>query len=120
MVKNLLLVVAISYTIALIVLSLINIPDIPDLGSTFDDKILHFVAYFILAIIWITYVKPLQSKATYNKVLIATVALGTLLEVLQLVLNPNRSFDVLDMLANALGAFIGTLIAIRFTLLKLK
>ncbi|WP_411894295.1 VanZ family protein [Winogradskyella sp. A2] len=111
---------AISYTIALIVLSLINIPDIPDLGSTFDDKILHFVAYFILAIIWITYVKPLQSKATYNKVLIATVALGTLLEVLQLVLNPNRSFDVLDMLANALGAFIGTLIAIRFTLLKLK
>lgn len=120
MLKNLLLVASIFYTITLIALSLINIPDLPDLGFSFDDKILHFVAYFVLAIFWITYVKLLNERNIYRIVLIATIILGAVLEGLQFVLNPNRSFDLLDMLSNALGAFIGTLIAIRFTLLKLK
>nr|WP_262899711.1 VanZ family protein [Winogradskyella alexanderae] len=85
-----------------------------------DDKIYHVVAYFILVSLWITYYKPLNNQRIISIVVLASVSLGALLEVLQFLLNPNRTFDVLDMLANALGVLLGTLIAVRYSLLKLK
>lgn len=120
MVKQLLLVVSILYTITLIVLSLINIDNMPDLGSSMDDKIFHVIAYLILSVLWITYVKPLNNKRLITVAILGSIGLGVLMEVMQYLFNPNRSFDVFDMLANTLGVFIGTLIAVRYTLLKLK
>lgn len=119
-VKKLLLLSAVFYTIILIVLSLININNIPDLGSDMDDKIYHVIAYFILSILWITYVKNNRNSNHIYTVAILAVALGASLEVLQYLVNPNRTFDFLDMLANTVGVIIGTIIASRFTLLKLK
>ena len=104
----------------MIVMSLINVPDLPDLGSDFDDKILHVIAYFLLTILWITYFKPLDNPSIFVKILILAICLGALLEVLQLILNPNRTFDILDILSNTIGSSLGTFIAVRFTLLKLK
>lgn len=120
MVKKLLLFSAVFYTIILIVFSLININNIPDLGSDMDDKIYHVIAYFILSILWITYVKNNRNSNHIYTVVILAVALGASLEVLQYLVNPNRTFDFLDMLANTVGVIIGTIIASRFTLLKLK
>ena len=92
----------------------------PDLGSSMDDKIFHVIAYLILSVLWITYIKPFSNKRLITVAILGSIGLGVLMEVMQYLFNPNRSFDVFDMLANTLGVFIGTLIAVRYTLLKLK
>ena len=62
MVKKLLLLTSIVYTIVLVIATLINLSGIPSLGSSFDDKIYHFIAYLGLAFLWITYFKPSKRK----------------------------------------------------------
>jgi VanZ family protein len=119
-VKKLLLSVAIAYTIALIVATLITLNGVPSLGSSFDDKIYHFLAYVGLAILWITYFKPNKRKYTLSFVFIVVILLGVLLELIQHQLNPNRTYDTYDLMANCLGVTIGTLIAARLHILKLK
>jgi VanZ family protein len=118
--KKLLLPAAIIYTIALVFVSLISLHGIPSLGSSFDDKIYHFLAYFILAGLWITYYKPTKKKQTLLLVFIALLLFGILLESVQHQLNPNRTFDLNDMLANCIGILVGTLIVARFNIIKLK
>lgn len=118
--KRILLFLAIVYTIALTVASLININGVPKLGFSFDDKIYHLLAYVLLSVLWVTYVK---SHSKRFKVLIATFALivfGIILELIQHPFNPNRTYDNLDMLANCFGVVVGMLIAIRIDIIKLK
>ena len=118
--KKLLLPAAIIYTIALVFISLISLNGIPNLGSSFDDKIYHFLAYLILAGLWITYYKPTKKKQTLLLIFIVLLVFGILLESVQHQLNPNRTFDLNDMLANCIGILVGTLIAARFNIIKLK
>jgi VanZ family protein len=42
------------------------------------------------------------------------------LELIQHQINPNRTFDVIDLLANCIGVVVGTLIAVKQSILKLK
>ncbi|NNE32618.1 MAG: VanZ family protein [Winogradskyella sp.] len=111
---------SIGYTIALIVVSFINLNNVPKLGSGYDDKVYHICAYLILGFLWMVYVKPLAKKRLALKVILVTSLFGILIESLQHQLNPNRTFDILDIVANCIGAVIGTLIASRLYILKLK
>ena len=120
MLKKLLLLAAIGYTLALAVVSLINLHGVPDLGSSFDDKIYHIVAYFMLAAIWVYYFRPLKGKYMALFILIAAVVFGFILEVLQYVLNPNRTYDTADILANTIGACLGTFIGAKLKLFRLN
>lgn len=120
MVKKLLLLAAEGYTILLIVVSLINLNGVPSLGSSFDDKIYHFIAYFVLAMLWITYFKTFNKGVRLFIVFMAVVLFGVVLELIQHQLNPNRTYDTLDLIANCLGVIVGTLIAKRINILKLK
>lgn len=118
--KRLLLFLAIVYTVVLTVASLINIDGVPKIGFSFDDKIYHFLAYLILAILWVTYIRHHPKN---GKVLIATIILilfGVILELVQHRFNPNRTYDNLDLLANCLGVVVGMLIAVRKDIIKLK
>ncbi|WP_439152336.1 VanZ family protein [Winogradskyella sp.] len=118
--KRILLFLAIVYTIALTVASLININGVPKLGFSFDDKIYHFLAYLLLSLLWVTYIK---SHSKSFKVLITTVVLivfGIVLELVQHPFNPNRTYDNLDLLANCFGVIVGMLIAVRIDIIKLK
>lgn len=120
MLKKILLLAAIAYTIILTTVSVIDMNGVPSLGSSFDDKIYHFCAYFVLAILWITYFKP--SNKTRN-IIIAFVVLilyGVILELVQHQLNPNRTYDTFDLISNCLGVVVGTLIAKRLEIDKLK
>jgi len=113
-----LLLVSIGYTLALIISSLINLNGVPSLGSSFDDKIYHVVAYLGLAFLWVNYFKPFKAKYIPFVIFFAAVLVGFLLEILQYLLNPNRTYDTFDLIANSIGALFGTLIAVQFNILK--
>ena len=120
MVKKIFLIVTISYTIWLAIVSLINLKSVPSLGSSFDDKIYHFIAYFALAYLWITYFKLSPKKYIILIVFSSTIIFGVVLELLQHQLNPNRTYDNYDLIANCFGVIIGTLIAVKLNIIKLK
>ena len=120
MVKKLLLPVAIIYTIALMIVSLINLKGVPSLGSSFDDKIYHLLAYVIFAFLWVTYFKPSQKKHMLLIIFIGTILFGVVLELVQHQVNQNRTYDSYDLMANCLGVILGTLIALRINVFKLK
>lgn len=117
MVKKLLLVAAIIYTIALTIVSVINLGGVPSLGSSFDDKIYHLLAYVILAFLWVTYFK--FSKKKYS-IFMSIILFGVALELIQHKINPNRTYDTYDLISNCLGVIVGTLIAHNSNVLKLK
>ncbi|MEO1031885.1 MAG: VanZ family protein [Bacteroidota bacterium] len=120
MAKKLLLLAAVVYTILLVIVSLINLKGLPDLGSTFDDKIYHFFAYTVLAVLWITFFKQNKERHILTVVFISLIAFGVVLELIQHQLNPNRTYDPYDLMANCIGVLIGTLIAGRLNIIKLK
>ncbi len=119
-VKKLLLTASIGYTIVLIIVSLVNLNSVPSLGSSFDDKIYHCIAYLVLAFLWMTYFKPSSKK--YIRVIVFTcvILFGIILELIQHILNPNRTYDNYDLMANCIGVLLGTLIAIRLHIITLK
>jgi VanZ family protein len=118
--RKLLLPAAVIYTLALVVVTFINLNGVPSLGSSFDDKIYHFIAYAGLAGLWITYSKSTQKEHKLWVVFVIIILFGVLLEVLQHQLNENRTYDTYDLLANCFGVIIGTLIAARVDIIKLK
>ncbi len=120
MVKKLLLLASVSYTIVLIVVSFINLHSVPKLGSSFDDKVYHLLAYLLLAFFWVIYFRLLNKNYSSLTPFISVLLFGTIIESLQHQLNPNRTFDVYDILANCIGTILGTLIALRLNIIKLK
>ncbi|NRD18976.1 VanZ family protein [Winogradskyella eckloniae] len=105
---------------ALIIASLITLNGVPSLGYSFDDKIYHLVAYAGLAFLWANYCQPYKTKWTPIMVFFGAAFLGFILELLQYLVNPNRSYDTFDLIANSFGAIIGTLIAKHINVYKLK
>lgn len=116
--KTLVFLIALAYTVFLTIISLVSLENTPDLGSAIDDKIYHFIAYFIFAFLWITYYK--HKKTKIKLVFLLLMAFGVILELSQHKINPMRIYDIYDLLANCLGIVIGTLFAYKLTVVKLK
>jgi VanZ family protein len=112
-VKKMLLPASIVYTIVLVIASLVNLKSVPSLGSSFDDKIYHCLAYVVLAFLWMTFFKSSKKKNIKGIVFGCVILFGIVLELIQHQLNPNRTYDIYDLMANCIGVVIGTLIAIR-------
>jgi len=87
--------------LVVVVATVLPAPAIP-VKFTWEDKILHFVAYFGLGILggtgW-----PERRTA----LLIAMPLFGMALECVQGGLIPGRAFDWFDGIANVLGAYVG-------------
>lgn len=96
-----------------------NLHSVPSLGSSFDDKIYHVLAYSILSFLWISAFKTNSAK-TKNLAFVSLMLYAITTEVLQHQVNPNRTFDWYDMLGNLSGIFIGTFFAVKFNILKLN
>ena len=102
--------IAVYYTLFLIILSLIPIPDlgIPRFQLLEFDKLVHFMMYFSLTILW-----SFASKNLYNsnfKLLLFAIFFGFVLEIFQHMLPFGRYFDLGDLLANSLGVIFGIFI----------
>ncbi len=117
MLKKTALFIAVTYSIALVVVSLINLSEMPKVNLNYGDKIFHFLAYGLLCLLW-SIVFSLQNPQSLNKAIIKAIIIATifgiLLEVLQGTLTAHRSLDVYDAIANSLGAItMGSLLWVK-------
>ncbi len=106
------LVIAIGYTLALLVVSLLKFDALGHLGPSYKDKIFHFLAYALLTLVWYN-VLVLRQKNS-NVLLIAavlSVSIGIVIEVLQGITG-YRDTSVMDALANTLGVMLMSVILI--------
>src|SRR5690625_3724100 len=120
--RRVFLVLALSYTLVLLVLSLVKIRE-KSMPVDFDnaDKVFHFFAYFGLTLIWHAYYLS-KTKLPEIKInfwiALACVGFGIVIEVLQGSVTNYRSFEGYDILANSSGVILA-LIAL-FLLRKKK
>lgn len=101
---------AASWTLLVTVLSLIStgsFVSIANINIAYKDKIVHFIFYFVMVILWLNYYNRTTSKNSYIKVLFMTICYGILIEICQGVFTANREADVFDAIVNAVGAFSG-------------
>lgn len=99
MIRKVWLVLGITWLLAVWVLSLIPVPPV---AQEVNDKIEHATTYALLMLWWGQFGwRPMR-------VGLALIAMGIAIEFAQ-GLTPYRSFDVHDMLANALGVSVASL-----------
>ena len=104
---------AISYTILIVVLSLSPIPRaIPNFKFFEMDKLIHLTMYFILILLW--GINLISFKFSLIKILFLTIFFGLLIETLQYLLPFGRNFDLGDIIANSVGAIIGIIILLFY------
>lgn len=84
-----------------------NFPTTP--AFPFKDKIVHFVLFFVLLILWLRVVNTSQKKIIVKIItiyLVFGIFIAILVEYLQQKI-PHRSFDYGDIAANILGGAVG-------------
>jgi VanZ family protein len=86
------------------------------------DKVVHFVFYFVLAFLGVLATKQsVKGNANSHNVLLYTFLFasfyGILMEFFQYYFTQNRQGDILDVLANTLGAMVG-IFGVRWYLKK--
>jgi VanZ family protein len=111
--------------LTILILSLLPGDKFPEIDFTLFqiDKVVHFLLYFILAILMYYSFFKIKNELVIKRVVVIIVTgvlLGTLIEVIQGTLIPNRAFDQLDILANSLGTLLGFIIIEKINLNKLK
>lgn len=120
MLKRWALPILLIYVVALTIGSLSHVPSVPDLGSSFDDKIYHFLAYAILAFLVFNFLRSISFNASLIKAVIIAIVYGIIIEGLQSVLTDFRTPDYLDVIANTIGAVTTYIIVLFVDKGKLK
>ena len=102
--------IAVYYTLILIILSLVPIPDLglPRFKLLEFDKLIHFIMYLIFALIWGLKIENFLERKMEISAYLILFGLG--LEILQHVLPFGRYFDMGDFLANSIGVLFGVFI----------
>jgi VanZ family protein len=97
--------IAASWTVFITISSLISSDEISKAGISVNDKVVHFLFYFLLVLFWSFAVnkKRFNFKSEMLIVFFGTMY-GIIIEVLQYQLTNTRSADVWDVLANFFGA----------------
>ena len=96
-----------------------RLPTIPDWSRLFSpDKVAHFGVYAIFALLLSVCFSERGKTRTTVIAFSVAAGFGALMEILQGISGTGRQADVVDMVANALGALLG--IAIWLLLQQLK
>ena len=94
--------------LGVIVGSLLPAPIMREIVPAISDKLMHFGAYFAL-MAWFAGLYP---RGKHLRIAVALVALGTALDVLQGTMTRTRSFELLDIAADAVGIVVALLLSI--------
>ena len=91
-----------------------SLATIGDIGSSIPipnkDKYVHFTFYFVFVVVWFLFSKPNKiTRKIQWIVLLSAISYGILMEICQGIFTSNRAPDVLDVIANSLGAITGLL-----------
>ena len=87
--------------------SLLPGPVIREITPAISDKVMHFSAYFAL-MVWFAGLYP---RSKHVRVAVALVALGTALDILQGTATRTRSFELLDIVADAVGIVVALVLS---------
>ncbi|HSW54299.1 MAG TPA: VanZ family protein [Ignavibacteriaceae bacterium] len=100
------------YWLVLFTATTIPVERLPSVG--FGDKVNHFLAYFVLAVlIYLALIYQRKSKFLFEKAAIVTIVIGLFygaVDELHQLLVPGRYAEIMDWVADALGTFAGVLI----------
>ena len=100
---------AIFYTLLIVILSLIPIPETIPRFKLFEmDKLIHLILYLTFIMVWGLYL--FKSRFSLKLLLSISILFGLFLEFLQHILPFGRYFDWGDFIANSTGAIIGAII----------
>lgn len=113
-----------AYAAFLLIVSLLpdgNLPSVPNWFSLFSpDKVAHFGAYGLFALLLsVSFSKSRIKRVVLYAVSVAAVY-GVVMEILQGISGTGRHFDLVDMVANLLGAILGGFVYYLFTQLRKK
>ncbi|MBG7630685.1 MAG: VanZ family protein [Bacteroidetes bacterium] len=115
MARNYYLLLAVTFTVAIAVGSLISVKNIGPPQVHFFDKIVHFGGYFVLALSWfLTFNGKRRLLKQFVAIAMLVFLYGIIIEVCQWLFTNERQGDILDMLANLGGISIALLIFILF------
>lgn len=99
--------------LTILILSAIPIKNLPEisLSKLPADKIGHFLIYAILSLVLLLFLENnnISKKRLLTKTLFIAIAYGILMELLQLLIFQQRSFEFLDIIANISGSICGVL-----------
>jgi len=98
---------AVFATLIVIFQSLSPVNAVPSVSHM--DKVVHFLAYGILAGFWVLGLP----RRSFLQIVGALVALGIAIEIGQHIMNFGRTGSVWDALANSFGAALGGFLALR-------
>lgn len=103
-------VLALSWTILILVACLIPGREVPDVHIPMIDKWVHFVIFGGFSFLWLcTFHKNNTTKSIL--IFLASVLLGYVVELLQgSGITAGRSYDVYDILADAIGGLMGVIL----------
>lgn len=109
------LFLAVLWFITSLVLLTLPGSDLPQedwLDKIYFDKWVHIGMFALLVFLWCWALSKWNRrsagfKPTFFRIALSAVAYGILMEFIQRYFIPGRSFDVTDMVADAVGAFVG-------------
>ncbi len=109
------------YWLILFTATSLPVQRLPSIG--FSDKINHFLAYFILAVLVnLTLIYQRKSRFLFNKASLVTIFIGLLygaFDELHQILIPGRFAETLDWIADGMGTLVGVLV-VYYLISKLK
>lgn len=77
------------------------------LGQYVNDKVLHFVTFFILTTVFYWIVDTTRRRTLHMTAVVCTLILGIGSEFVQSFLPNDRDFDIYDIAANLVGSLLG-------------
>ena len=107
MVNNKSSLIVYSYTLLIIILSLVPIPNlkIPEFNLIQTDKLIHVIVYFVMFLIWVKS-NILKDNNLKFKTLIVVFLISFSLEFLQGTSFIKRYFELADLIANSFGIIL--------------
>ncbi len=108
--KSIVFSFTIAYTILIIILSLVQLGDVPKLNTGFDDKIAHFLLYALFCLMWFLSFYSFKIKRSLFAASAFSILFGLIIELIQSQATIYRTGEVLDFLANTIGALAMTIL----------
>jgi len=98
------------YSLFLVIVSVLPVSEPQELEYLNADKAVHALFYLVFVLLYVFAFA--RSRFIYIKSFVCAFSLGLFIETLQYFI-PYRSFDILDIAANSLGAAFGLLVAYK-------
>lgn len=118
MLKQIFFWIALFWSGIVLFLSLVQSDKIPAVNIEHLDKVVHAFFHFIFTLLWIlffkTQIKPPNSYTPYIISFLFSVLFGVAIEIMQGQYTTTRKEDMMDVLANMVGAFLAVFLGVLY------